>query len=660
MTTTEQQPEESKQEKANVDALGSFLRAEFDEVANQRLLYEERWLRDLRQVKGVYDPEILAAMDPKRSKVNLRVTKTKVDGTKARAMDILFQANGEKNWGISSTPEPVVHPKMIQEKAAELIEQGVSPDDIDEDAILRDIAKKNAENMTRVMSDQLVESPGSPSYRRVCNDLLGNAFKFGTGCMKGPLVKKRVRDRYTIDEATGQWTLARHEDAGLLPAYEFVSIWNTYPDISVTDPKKMRFVWQDHLMMPNELMDLALMPNFSERTIRQYILDHPQGDAEIKKYETDLRVMGELETSSPDLSGRFRVYERWGYVQGHQLVMAGVEIEPERAGESFPANVWMVGNRVIKAVISPIEGVEIPYHFFFYDKDESSFYGNGIPTVMRDCQMGINASVRMTLDNAAIASGPQIGVNVRALADGVDPTDVHGWKVWPFKSGVDVRSAFNVFELPSHTPELMSITKMFSEFSDELTSPRFMQGDNAAVRGAGDTASGLSMLMGAASIPLKDIVKDFDDNITKPFIKALYHWNMKFNPREDIKGDFDIVARGSSALIAKEIQAQRMTQAVALTDNPRFQGRVKDDELLEEIFKSMDLDPEILRDDREYEDWQQKQMTMQATAEATANVQAIVGEMEKRGLDPQAALTQMLGGAIQQQQQTAAPQEVGA
>ena len=203
---------------------------------------------------------------------------------------------------------------------------------------------------------------------------------------------------------------------------------------------------------------------------------------------------------------------------------------------------------------------------------------------------------------------------MRALVEGTDPTDIYPWKVWAFKNSVDVRQAMAVWDLPSHTAELLSLGKMFSEFADELTTPRFMQGDNSGLRGAGKTARGLSMLMGAANIILKDLVKAFDDNITSPFIKALYHWNMQFNPKEEIKGDFDIIARGSSALIAKEIQAERMTQAVAVTDNPRFQGRVKDDELLQEIFKSMDLDTEILRDDKEYQDWQQQQMVMAASA----------------------------------------------
>ena len=249
----------------NIDSLGAFLLGEFEEIASRRQLYETRWLRDLRQYKGVYDPGILANIEKNRSKINFRTTKVKVDTSKARVMDLLFPANGEKNWGITPTPEPTVHPKLIDQKAEELTAQGLKPEDIDADAIVRQIAKENSAAMCSEMEDQLVEAPGRPSYRNVCNDVVAQAFRYGTGVLKGPLVEKRVRDRYSVDESTGEWKLGRHEDSGYRPFYEFVPIWNIYPDMSVSDPRKARFVWQDHLMSPRELADLGLMSNFSQR-----------------------------------------------------------------------------------------------------------------------------------------------------------------------------------------------------------------------------------------------------------------------------------------------------------------------------------------------------------------------------------------------------------
>lgn len=72
-----------------------------------------------------------------------------------------------------------------------------------------------------------------------------------------------------------------------------------------------------------------------------------------------------------------------------------------------------------------------------------------------------------------------------------------------------------------------------------------------ACPGAGETASGLSMLMGASNILLKDRVKDFDEYVSAPFIRAMYRFNMQWNPREEIKGDYEVVATGRSRLSAK-------------------------------------------------------------------------------------------------------------
>lgn len=64
---------------------------------------------------------------------------------------------------------------------------------------------------------------------------------------------------------------------------------------------------------------------------------------------------------------------------------------------------------------------------------------------------------------------------------------------------------------------------------------------------AGRTASGPVYVDGVLqTLQIKDQVKNFDDGITKPFISAMYHWNMKFNSDSDIKGDYAVQARGTS------------------------------------------------------------------------------------------------------------------
>ena len=45
---------------------------------------------------------------------------------------------------------------------------------------------------------------------------------------------------------------------------------------------------------------------------------------------------------------------------------------------------------------------------------------------------------------------------------------------------------------------------------------------------------------------------------------------MDFNARPDIKGDFNIVAKGSTVLMAKEVQSQRLIQFMQLASQPEY------------------------------------------------------------------------------------------
>jgi len=193
----------------------------------------------------------------------------------------------------------------------------------------------------------------------------------------------------------------------------------------------------------------------------------------------------------------------------------------------------------------------------------------------------------------------------------------------------------------------LNVAKLMADWSDETTTPRFMSGDGPT-KGAAGTASGLSMLMGAASVVLKGLVSQFDQNITRQFITWLYYWNMRFNPRDEIKGDFVIKAIGSSALIARELQGENVMKAMQLANDPQNAPKIKRDELVDEAFKLMDLNTSTLRTKEEAEQFRKEQMVEQARAEAMGTVQALFAEAEKRGIPLQQIAVNMLGSQLKQ------------
>ena len=70
----------------------------------------------------------------------------------------------------------------------------------------------------------------------------------------------------------------------------------------------------------------------------------------------------------------------------------------------------------------------------------------------------------------------------------------------------------------------------------------------------------------------------------------MYFWNMEFSGKDSIKGDFNIVARGSKSLIAKEVKMEQINQFLALTNNDLDNQYIKRDVLLRELAEIFDLD----------------------------------------------------------------------
>jgi hypothetical protein len=101
------------------------------------------------------------------------------------------------------------------------------------------------------------------------------------------------------------------------------------------------------------------------------------------------------------------------------------------------------------------------------------------------------------------------------------------------------------------------------------------------------TTGNVSMIMGAASLPIRDTVRNFDA-FTISVISSLVKWNMKFAPDPDRDGDSNVIARGSTSLIAKEVLANALNQLRASV-TPAEAPNINDRKLLIERMKATDL-----------------------------------------------------------------------
>jgi hypothetical protein len=574
--------------------IGARLRAAFDHAELERRETEERWLKDLRQYKGIYDPEVLSRLHPRRSKAFLRMTRTKVRALDARIIDLLLPGSGEANWSLEPTPSPEISPESYETVLEELaVELGRHPEPEEARAAIFEEAKRSARSMSGVIRDQLVEA----DYEQAARDVIHSGHLYGTGVLKGPLVS-RVRGGRWIRSGSiegDDWRL--EYDRALRPHIEFVQVWDIYPDPGAKTLDEAAFVFQRHVMTRNELLALSDRPDFDGDAINKYISLAPEGDVQAKEHEDELSSMsGQTGNRNNSLDRRYELIEFWGRLSSEELAALGCEIHQSGTDSEHPANVWLLGSEVVKAVPSPLVADSWPYHFYYFEKDETSIFGEGLASVIRDSQQLLNASVRALLDNAAISAGPQIEVNQDLLLEDEDPTDVHPFRIWLRKgAAADAQNpAIRVTTLPSHTQEFMAMAEMFERFIAEISAvPSALQWDQA--KGAAGTARGLSMLLGQAGSDLKDHVRLYDEGITKPLVAALYHWNMIFNPRSDIKGDLKVNAMGVASLVAKELYVEQLDIFAQTTANTLDAKYIDRPELLRRMARARDLGPGIVK-----------------------------------------------------------------
>lgn len=611
--------------------LGSSLIDEFREAEMLRKEAEDRWLKDLRQYKGQYESGEEANM--KGSKAFMRKTRVKVESVDARLIDLLFPANRERNFSIEATPEPSIPEPLRKRIIAMLTEanQGRQPD---RDTIKRAIkaaADDAAAKMGRRIDDQLAES----KYRDVAREVLHSGNLFGTGVLKGPLVNRRQRVSYVWDKKTGKFV--QQTRSFTTPFLAFVPLWRWYPDMTATRLEDGRYAWEHHRFSRSGLAELATIPSFDKRAIREYILANPDGLTHFRTYEQELRTMGDQKlVGTQTKTGQYDVFERWGWIDGDKLQACGAPVPEDRRHEAFFANVWVLPNgEVIKAVLQPIEGVMWPYHLYYYDKDETSIFGEGLAAIMRGDQAMLNAAVRMLLDNAAVTAGPQFEVFVPAFPANANLTDIHPFKVWPRVGGDFQYPAIRQLQFNSHMAELTQVMQLFDANADEITAiPKFTYGDNPT-KGAAGTMGGLSMLLAQANIALKDRVIAYDEGITKPFITALYHWNMKFSGDDTIKGDYDVVARGAASLVAKEVRGQALAQFAA-TAQPEQRMYIKWQQLTQQQADTLDLANVVMNEEEARQamndpaQLQAQQMQQQAQQIALATAQAKLAETQAK------------------------------
>ena len=241
-------------------------------------------------------------------------------------------------------------------------------------------------------------------------------------------------------------------------------------------------------------------------------------------------------------------------------------------------------------VLNPFKPARIPYMAAPYELNPYSFFGVGIAENMDDTQTLMNGFMRMAVDNAVLSGNLLIEVDETNLVPGQD-LSVYPGKVFRRQGGAPGQAIFGT-KFPNVAGENLQLFDKARVLADESTGfPSFAHGQTG-VMGVGRTASGISMLMGAASGTIKNVIKNVDDYLLRPLGEGLFRFNMQFDFDPEIKGDLEVKARGTESLMANEVRSQRLMQFLQVSSNPALAPFAKFQYIIREIAKSLDLDPD--------------------------------------------------------------------
>jgi len=594
-----------------------YIEGRYKRAEDYRQQDEERWLDSYRNYRGIYGPDVQFT-EAEKSRVFIKVTKTKTLAAYQQLESIMF-ANNKFPLTVDPTelPEGVVadvhfDPKEPDQIKESEVDKEVTPYGFKGDGkeLPRGATSKTLGEMLGPLTDKLKEIDGlksgtgmtptsvtfSPAMiaakkmqkkiqdqleeSNASKHLRNTAFEmalFGTGVMKGP---------FAIDKEYPKWDEEGNYDPIIktVPQVSHVSVWNFYPDPDANNMDEAQYVIERHKMSRSQLRQLKRRPFFRNNVIDDAIALGENYNKE--SWEDD------LSDYAPEYGvERFEVLEYWGTVDVSMLEEQAVDIPPELSEvDELQANVWICNGKLLRMVINPFKPARIPYHAAPYELNPYSFFGVGIAENMSDTQTLMNGFMRMAVDNAVLSGNLLIEIDETNLVPGQDLTLYPG-KVFRRQGGAPGQAIFGT-KFPNVAGENLQLFDKARVLADESTGfPSFAHGQTG-VTGVGRTASGISMLMGAAQGSIKSVVKNIDDYLLRPLGEGLFRFNMQFDFDPSIKGDLEVKARGTESLMANEVRSQRLTQFMQIAAQPSLAPFTKFPYIIREIAKSLELDPD--------------------------------------------------------------------
>lgn len=563
-----------------ISSLASAIQKQWEINKTHKQEVERTMLQCLRQRNGQYSQEELSTIRQQGgSEVYMMLTAEKVRSAAAWIADIMMPAD-DRAWGIEATPVPELPPdirtatiELLTQEVQEARAAGVEPPEaeIEERTLefkrrmleaLQQEADQAAELAEDKIADQLVDS----EFEKAMEAFIDDFCTFPAAILK--TVYRRKKDLKWGQN--GQPQVVEQ----VIEQDERVSPFDIYPSPGAVDIDDGNLIERCRYSAA-ELSALRGVPGYDTDAIEEVLLDHGDG------FLSDWLSMWSHERDRLEHGNAANLYEETGLIDalvyngtasGRDLIDWGMTREevpdPSRY---YEVEAILIGRHVIRAQLNRDPLGRRPYYKASYQNKPGSFWGISPPMLMKDIARICNATARSLMNNMGMASGPMGWIYTDRLPQGETVTGFHPWKIFQTISGNTTGAPMEFFQPQSNAAELIAVYNQFESKADSATGiPRYMFGKEGMPRGQ-MPAQTLAMILESMSKDLKDAIRHIDRGVIRPRVERQYQNNLLRNQNDGVRGDLKVVARGSTALIAKAATQARRNEFLAITNNPTDQ-----------------------------------------------------------------------------------------
>lgn len=471
---------------------------------------------------------------------------------------------------------------------------------------------ENLKQFSDVVEDIITEQLERMKFKDLLKTGVNTLATYGTGFIFGPFVRREsLVETYADNSAVGtQIKESKYEFD--FPYFELGNTLDVYPDPEARDIADGLGVFWVTMESPHTVRAWKADKSYSKI---DEALQGAGGNGTETGSEMAQQHRGNVEYWHKN--GRIKVARFFGKVPKSALGQGESAVDD---GEMVDAVVIMAGGVVVKQAESPY-GDKRPAHRCVYEEVEHEIWGVGVAENNHPHQKTVNAAFRLFMEGKGMALLGTKSVDRSMFMPGENFIKSPG-KVYQFKPGLspdDRKTAIMEHNEPDITGGWIDVIRMSEQFSDDDTGiTKYTQGDDSS--NLNKTATGISMIMSASSLPIKEVIQHIDANWIEPLIECLIDWNLKYLEPETVQkihGDekaaawaqvkqfgkssfMDWQATGTSSFMQKEVLANKIRAFSEFAmSNPATAPLIDARELLQQTWDVMEIGREspILEED---------------------------------------------------------------